>query len=88
MTENFMIGNRYTRLTVIAKTGERKGGHPLYLCRCICGAEKKVTGRSLRAGTTRSCGCLHRDITSSQYRKLRGPRSHNPLDDIDEDMVG
>ena len=80
-----MIGHRYTRLTVIAETGElSKDGRLLWLCKCLCGAEKKVSGYSLRRGKTRSCGCLHREITRANYRKRAGG---NALDDVDEDIV-
>lgn len=57
-----MIGQRFTRMLVIAEHAERaKGRKVQYLCRCDCGAEKVVMGESLRLGRTTSCGCLGRE---------------------------
>ena len=86
MTDNFMIGNRYTRLTVIGKTDERRHGRPVYLCTCICGNEKRVCGRDLKQGRVRSCGCLYRDI--KRAKGLAKLRYWSPLDEIDEDIIG
>lgn len=33
------------------------GPHRAWLCKCDCGAEKKVIGRNLHKGYTQSCGC-------------------------------
>jgi hypothetical protein len=53
-------GATFGRLTVLhfAETINDQGH---YACRCICGAETIVRTQSLRAGLTRSCGCLHKD---------------------------
>ena len=37
-----------------------------YLCRCVCGTEKRVCGQSLLSGDTRSCGCLQRELTRNR----------------------
>jgi hypothetical protein len=73
-----MIGNRYTRLTVIANA-PMKNGRGRVLCRCMCGTEKEVTARDLRRGRIKSCGCLKREVTAL-WRS-------NPLDNVDEDIV-
>ena len=36
------------------------GNYAAWLCQCDCGNEKTVSGRYLRRGKTRSCGCLPR----------------------------
>lgn len=36
-------------------------GDALWLCECECGTLKTVRGNSLRAGTTQSCGCSHKE---------------------------
>lgn len=53
-----IAGNRYGRWTVIKENGRTKNGGVLWLCRCDCGVERNVDGRSLRNGLSNSCGCL------------------------------
>jgi hypothetical protein len=56
-------GNRYGRLLVLKEAPRKKGGHIRHWwCRCDCGKEKKISEISLRNGSTKSCGCLHREI--------------------------
>lgn len=58
---NDIQGARFGRFTVLARSGHDNHGHVAWLCRCDCGAEKVVTGISLRKGSTKSCGCLLRE---------------------------
>ena len=53
------VGNRYDRLLVLEEYGRTCDGKVLWKCLCDCGNEKIATGKSLRAGLTKSCGCLH-----------------------------
>lgn len=55
-------GNRYERLVVLEYTESRQGGHIMWLCKCDCGKETIVSGDSLRAGATKSCGCLASEL--------------------------
>lgn len=54
-----LVGLKFGRLTVV-KFAERKG-HAFWLCRCDCGTEKVVSGRRIRTGQTKSCGCWNRE---------------------------
>lgn len=56
-----MLGKRFGRWTVLRRY---KGDY--YICRCDCGKEKAVRGHNLRAGMTRSCGCLRRETNSER----------------------
>jgi hypothetical protein len=57
-----MVGKRFGRLTVIKRSfPNTKNGCAKWLCRCDCEKEKIVEGRSLRRGSTKSCGCLHKE---------------------------
>lgn len=56
-----ITGQRFGRLVALASQG-RANGHVLWLCRCDCGADVVVKGSSLSNGTTRSCGCLAREL--------------------------
>lgn len=55
-----ITGQTFGNWTVLQK--QRRQNHnphdgAYYLCKCICGTEKVVSGRSLRSGKTKSCGC-------------------------------
>jgi len=56
------IGNRYGKLTVIARAENTENGNAQWLCRCDCGNEIIVRGRCLRRNNgTKTCGCFHQD---------------------------
>jgi hypothetical protein len=54
-------GEVYGLLTVLSERAERDRGGRSFLCRCDCGRIAAVRAVELRAGKTRSCGCLRRD---------------------------
>ena len=56
-----MTGQRFGRLTVLARAGHNRWGHALWTCRCVCKTECVVAGYNLRNGHTQSCGCRQRD---------------------------
>ena len=62
-----LTGQTINRLVVIREAGRDKGGHVLWLCRCLgkngddCGKEVVVETFNLRNGHTKSCGCLQRE---------------------------
>jgi hypothetical protein len=53
-----LTARKFGRLTAILRKGSSRAGHAMWLCRCECGREKTATSGNLRAGCTRSCGCL------------------------------
>lgn len=67
---------RFGKLTVVKqagtekwgryKTGRQKGqaklGSKIWLCRCDCKKVTEVPTHRLTTGTTRSCGCLRREL--------------------------
>lgn len=69
-----LVGETFGRLTVVRYDRSLRGA-TTWLCRCVCGAEKVVRGSELRAGNTRSCGCLNRE--ASRERRLRHGHSTN-----------
>lgn len=77
-------GNRYGRLTVLGPGPKCRQGRS-WLVRCECGSEKAVMGGSLRSGTTKSCGCLARELQTlpegesafNQYYSGRKLQSEN-----------
>ena len=52
-----ITGKKYGRLTVINRVGRNKSGSITWLCKCDCGKEIVTSGKALRGGETRSCGC-------------------------------
>ena len=64
-----IIGEKFSRLTVIDITDERKDGGVVWLCQCECGNIIKCNTKSLRSGNTRSCGCLQKEIISNRRKK-------------------
>lgn len=48
-----LVGKVFNRLTVLSYY--EKG---YWICKCICGTEKKVETCHLNSGATQSCGCL------------------------------
>lgn len=56
-----IIGRRFGKLTVLAKTDTRKGTNVVYSCRCDCGNICEVTNHALGRNVN-SCGCLKVDM--------------------------
>lgn len=68
-----MIGQRFGRLVVLSVA---RGRQATAECACDCGATKTVRVSSLRAGYTRSCGCLASERIARA--NLTHGRSHSP----------
>lgn len=56
-----LIGQRFYRLTVIAKDDSNKYGRARWKCKCDCGNETIVGGNALLSENTKSCGCMLSD---------------------------
>lgn len=61
-----MIGKTFGRLTVIGDAPRNKSRHRVYVCLCACGTRKEISGKAMRSGHTKSCGCLHREGISAR----------------------
>ena len=61
-----LTGRRFGRLVVLHRAPRRPDGRARWVCRCVCGRESVVDGKSLRSGNTRSCGCLSADKASER----------------------
>lgn len=69
-------GQAYGRLMVIERDPDAPGRHARWICTCLCGRSVSVRGTLLASGETRSCGCLHADVTRD--RTLTHGMSHSP----------
>lgn len=64
-----LTGKKFGRLTVLGISPRKiKSRDACWLCRCTCGNEISVIGRSLRRGATQSCGCLQRELLSQKVK--------------------
>ena len=65
-----LSGERFGRLTAVARSPERFGRYrrTAWICRCDCGKTVRVLTADLRTGNTRSCGCFFRDLQSTRKR--------------------
>lgn len=76
-TAGINIGEKYGRLTVLYRDlGEHTQRRVYWMCQCDCGNTIAVTGKSLKSGNTRSCGCLNDETRSKrivQYNNENAP---------------
>lgn len=65
-----MIGKTFGYLTVIEETEKRtKNRSIIWKCKCKCGNICEINGTLLRNGTTKSCGCLQKEILIENNKK-------------------
>ena len=72
-----ITGQKFGRLTAIYPCGKTKYGNVVWLCRCDCGQETKVSTQHLKSGDTQSCGCLNSELVSKRFTKTG--ESHSRL---------
>mgnify|MGYP000913227399 CR=1 FL=1 len=66
-------GVKFGRLTALHSNRTSTGVK--WTFRCDCGVEKVLNAALVKAGNTRSCGCLRREITAAaRFRDLKGQR--------------
>lgn len=68
-----LTGDRYGRLLVLSKSSDRIHGRTAWNCLCDCGNTKVASGKTLRNGGTRSCGCLHIEKALEKVRANERP---------------
>ena len=54
------IGKSFGYWTVVS-SAENKSNKKSFLCRCKCGNERIVNADTLKLGTSKSCGCYHKE---------------------------
>lgn len=64
-----LIGQKFTRLTVVKFDGMNKWKQRLWLCVCSCGKKKSIVSYQLSSGGTKSCGCLQKEIVTNKNIK-------------------
>lgn len=53
-----IAGHKFGKLTVLYRIENSSDRKSRWVCKCECGKESIVQGKSLRRGNTKSCGCL------------------------------
>lgn len=72
-----MIGLKFGRLFVLEETEpyispSGKSKERCVLCNCDCGTKNiRVVARQLRDGTTKSCGCLRKEVSAKTGKKSK-----------------
>lgn len=68
------IGKTYNRLTIInftvSKTLSSGGKHHIVNCQCSCGNFCAVKLNNLKSNTTKSCGCISKEMPNSKKHGL------------------
>ena len=66
-----LTGQRFGRLVAIKENGrDEQHGNVLWLCQCDCGNTVTVRIDRLTTGNTKSCGCLHKELSSERISKI------------------
>ncbi|WP_461240496.1 AP2 domain-containing protein [Paucilactobacillus sp. N302-9] len=60
-------GQRFGRLVALRPVDKQSSGDILWLCNCDCGNTTVVSAYRLRHKSTRSCGCLRKDIGRKRF---------------------
>ena len=64
----------YGRLTVIGDTWLEKNSIRWTNVKCTCGTTKKVRLAELKNGSTKSCGCLRKEVTAANREHPHGEK--------------
>ncbi len=72
-----LVGQKFSRLTVLEDIGTNSHGESLWKCNCDCGQTIITTGNSLTGGNTKSCGCYQRDMSSKASQLPKGEAAFN-----------
>lgn len=83
-----LIGQRFGRLTVVARAENSSSAKTRWVCECDCGNKVTVVGGNLKSGNTTSCGCWFKEnlsATNSRVKTTHG-MTHTRLFTIWTDM--
>lgn len=74
-----LTGQKFGRLTVRELAYVDKKCGAIWLCDCECGNTKEAKARDLSRGSTKSCGCLQRDVAKNIHKThgLSNTRIHS-----------
>ncbi len=84
MIPDDLIGKKFGRWTVIAKSSIKQQRHICWVCKCDCGTIKIKSGAALKAKQSLSCGCLTREINSKKKYENKNERIYSIWNGIKE----
>jgi hypothetical protein len=73
-------GKNFGYWLVLRRAGKDKYGNAMWLCRCVCGTERRVHVGDLRRGMSRNCGCMNgelQNLSGDRNPAWRGGRSRD-----------
>jgi hypothetical protein len=70
-----IYGLKFDRLTVVERAGFAPSGAITWRCRCECGGEITVLGQNIKNGSTKSCGCLFKELNADFGRRPTADRT-------------
>lgn len=73
-----LTGQKFGRWTVINQVSSDIRGS-VWNCECNCGTKRLVTGKVLRSGSSKSCGCYHLDMIVEKCTLPDGRAAKNSL---------
>lgn len=78
MKERFkdLTGRKFGRLTIIERDRSCIN-RTKWLCHCDCGNKRSIRSEVLLSGSTQSCSCLQKEISSKLHRKAPGVATWN-----------
>lgn len=66
---NSLVGQKFGMLTVISLDDKRTSDRRYkWVCKCDCGNIKSISGRLLKLGKTKSCGCINKRSYNAKSR--------------------
>lgn len=72
-----LTGQKFNRLTVLYRVENSIENKAQWACLCDCGNRIITTGKSLRSGNTKSCGCWNIDQLHNRCKDITGQRFGN-----------
>ena len=63
-----MVGQKYGRLTIVSRA-ENDGTRARWNCVCDCGNTTILSGKHIRNGHTKSCGCYRSEVSCPKQGK-------------------
>lgn len=66
-----IVGEVFSRLTIIEDLGVIKGRRKV-MCECECGKTKTIQYQHLKSKSTKSCGCLQKEIVTKMVTRHGG----------------
>lgn len=66
--------HRFGKMVAVKRTADKRNGSFIWLCKCDCGNERRVSSNTLSCSPPKSCGCDKKgptkDITGKKFGRL------------------